>query len=129
MMNKLTTNGVTVAVEMEYAARHSEPAVSNYVFSYHITIINEGMDTIQLLSRHWRIFDAIGDRREVKGDGVIGEQPILKPGDIHRYRSWCPLKSEIGQMRGSFQMINLESKESFDVKIPAFDLLTPAKEN
>ncbi|MBT8221019.1 MAG: Co2+/Mg2+ efflux protein ApaG [Bacteroidia bacterium] len=128
-MNKLTTNGVTVAVEMEYAARHSEPAVSNYVFSYHITIINEGMDTIQLLSRHWRIFDAIGDRREVKGDGVIGEQPILKPGDIHRYRSWCPLKSEIGQMRGSFQMINLESKESFDVKIPAFDLLTPAKEN
>lgn len=128
-MNKLTTKGVTVGVEVEYTPKHSEPASSNFVFSYHITIINESPATVQLLSRHWRIFDAVGERREVKGDGVIGEQPILNPGNLHRYKSWCPLKSEVGRMWGTFLMVNLETKEEFEVNIPGFELITPAKQN
>ena len=86
-MNKLTTNGVTVGIEVEYSARNSKPQEEQFVYGYQVTIINEGSEPVQLLRRHWRIFDAIGERREVKGEGVIGEQPILYPGQIHRYNS------------------------------------------
>lgn len=128
-MNKLTTNGITVGIEVEYSSRNSKPQEEQFVYGYQVTIINEGSEPIQLLRRHWRIFDAIGERREVKGEGVIGEQPILYPGQIHRYNSWCPLKSMLGRMWGTFTMVNLESTEEFDVEIPKFEMTTPAKMN
>lgn len=128
-MNKLTTNGVTVAVEVEYSPRNSNPEEGQYVFAYQITIINECPDTVQLLRRKWSIFDSIGERREVKGDGVIGEQPILKPGQIHRYNSWSPLRSMMGNMSGNYTMVNLTTNKEFDVEIPQFELVTAAKMN
>jgi len=128
-MNKLTTNGITVGVEVDYSARNSKPAEEQFVFGYQVTIINESPDTVQLLRRHWEIFDAIGERREVKGDGVIGEQPILKPGQIHRYNSWCPLRSMMGNMSGTFTMVNLSSTQEFKVQIPKFEMVTAAKMN
>ena len=128
-MNKLTTNGVTVAVEVQFSPHNSQPEKGQFVFGYEVTIINEGTESIQLLRRHWKIFDSIGERREVKGDGVIGEQPILTPGQMHRYNSWCPLRSMLGRMNGSFTMVNLETGEEFEVEIPAFELVTPAKKN
>jgi len=128
-MHKLTTKGVTVGVEVGYSQRNSQPSQERYVFGYQITIINESPDPVQLLRRHWRIFDSIGERRDVEGEGVIGEQPTLYPGQLHRYSSWCPLRAEIGQMWGTFLMVNLETKEEFEVKIPAFDLVAPARAN
>lgn len=128
-MNKLTTKGITVAVEVRFSPQNSQPEKEQFVFGYEVTIINEGTESIQLLRRHWEIFDSIGERRDVKGDGVIGEQPILTPGQMHRYNSWCPLRSMLGRMKGSFTMVNLESGEEFDVEIPAFELVTPAKNN
>ncbi len=128
-MNKLTTKGVTVGIEVEYSPRNSKPHDEQFVFGYRVTIINEGSEPVQLLRRHWKIFDAIGERREVKGEGVIGEQPILYPGQIHRYNSWSPLKSMMGRMWGSFTMLNLDTTEEFEVEIPKFEMSTPAKMN
>ena len=128
-MNKLTTKGITVGIEVAYSARNSKPAEQQFIFGYQVTIINESAEPIQLLRRYWQIFDAIGERRVVQGDGVIGEQPVLYPGQIHRYNSWSPLKSMMGQMSGSYTMLNLDTNEEFDVEIPKFEMTTPAKKN
>ena len=128
-MNKLTTKGVTVGIEVAYSARNSKPEEGQFVYGYQVTIINESAEPFQLLRRRWNIFDAIGERRVVKGDGVIGEQPVLHPGEIHRYNSWCPLKSMMGQMSGAYTMLNLETNEEFEVEIPKFEMTTPAKMN
>ena len=115
------TNGVEVAVTPEYLPSESAPEELKFIFAYHVTITNLGDTDIQLMSRHWIITDGEGEVHEVKGPGVIGEQPQLKPGEKHEYSSFCPLSTPTGNMRGTFQMIN-QLGAKFDVKIPLFFL-------
>ncbi len=116
-----TTQGIEVEVKPEYLPNESIPEASQFLFAYHITIANKGETEVQLLSRHWIITDGTGAVHEVKGPGVVGEQPKLKPGEKHSYSSFCPLPTPTGNMRGSFQMVNhLGAK--FDVAIPLFFL-------
>lgn len=117
------TNGIKISVEARYEPQHSSITESRFVFSYKIEILNESEFTVQLLSRHWTIIDSNCNRRDVKGDGVVGEQPILRPGDAHRYTSWCPFNSEIGKMKGYFTMIREIDGELMDVTVPEFTMI------
>jgi ApaG protein len=115
------TQGIEVQVTPEYMPGESSVEASRYLFTYHITISNKGETEVQLMSRHWIITDGAGLIQEVKGEGVIGEQPRLRPGEKFEYSSFCPLKTPTGNMRGTFQMVNhLGAK--FDVKVPLFFL-------
>jgi ApaG protein len=115
------TQGIEVEVKPEFLPDSSSPKESQFVFAYHIRITNRSEQEVQLLSRHWIITDGKGVVREVRGEGVVGEQPVLLPRQSHEYSSYCPLPTPTGNMRGSFQMTNsLGSK--FDVKIPLFFL-------
>ena len=114
------TQGIRVDVDPEYLASESSPG--QFVFAYHITITNEGATTVQLVSRHWVITDSQDHVEEVKGPGVIGQTPVLKPGEKHAYSSFCILPTTNGTMRGSFQMTNHLGAQ-FDVKVPLFFLL------
>jgi len=124
-----TTKGVKITVETEYQPAYSSPAQFHYVFTYRITIENLGDQTIQLLSRHWYIHDASRDAKEVEGDGVVGEQPVLEPGETHNYVSGCNLKSGIGKMYGTYTMERILDGKRFKVKIPEFMLVAPFKLN
>jgi ApaG protein len=124
-----TTKGVKITVETEYQPAYSSPAQFHYVFTYRITIENLGEQTIQLLSRHWYIHDASRDAKEVEGDGVVGEQPVLEPGESHNYVSGCNLKSGIGKMHGTYTMERIIDGRRFKVKIPEFMLVVPFKLN
>lgn len=124
-----TTDGLTVSVRSQFQEKHSSPRKGEYIFSYTITIENQSSSTVQLLSRHWIIFDSNSSKKEVKGDGVIGKQPILHPGESHTYSSWCPLHTPIGRMKGSFQMINKLTNLRFDIKVPEFNLIADFKNN
>lgn len=118
------TRGVRVVVRAEYAPDRSEPSKSQWFFLYTITISNEGTETVQLLTRHWIITDGAGHVEEVRGPGVVGKQPILKPGESFEYTSGCPLTTAFGLMEGTYQMIT-ESGERFDAKIAPFTLSEP----
>ena len=118
-----------ITVETEYQPAYSSPAQFHYVFTYRITIENLGDQTIQLLSRHWYIHDASRDAKEVEGDGVVGEQPVLEPGETHNYISGCNLKSGIGKMHGTYTMERIIDGKRFKVKIPEFMLVAPFKLN
>lgn len=115
------TQGIEVEVIPEYLKSESVPEESRYLFAYHVTITNQSETTVQLLARHWIITDGNGVVREVKGDGVVGEQPKLEPGQKHQYSSYCPLPTPTGNMRGSFQMTNHLGAQ-FEAKIPLFFL-------
>ncbi|NND32222.1 MAG: Co2+/Mg2+ efflux protein ApaG [Saprospiraceae bacterium] len=128
-METQITNGIKITVDPHFEPLHSNPVENKYLYSYHIEIENLSEYTVQLLSRHWIIFDSVGIKREVKGSGVIGQQPILHPGQVHEYSSWCPLSTAIGKMHGFFTMQRLDSNLNFEVEIPAFDLLAPSKLN
>jgi ApaG protein len=119
-----TTRGLTVTVEPTFLAEQSSPAENQFVWAYRVRIENHGQQTVQLLRRHWRITDALGRLHEVKGPGVIGEQPVLRPGDSYEYTSGTPLTTPSGIMSGSYQMENDEG-EHFDIVIPAFSLDSP----
>jgi ApaG protein len=118
------TRGVTVRVRPTYLPLQSEPAISRHVWAYTVEIENRGPEPIQLITRHWIITDAMNRVEEVKGDGVRGEQPMLKPNEAFRYTSSCPLPTASGAMRGSYQMLT-EGGELFDVAIPEFSLHLP----
>ena len=128
MTNRATytaiTRGITVSVEPTYLEARSSPSDSQYVWAYHVTIENQGHETVQLLSRHWMITNARGELDEVKGPGVVGEQPILKPGESFEYTSGAPLNTPWGMMGGSYRM-ETESGERFDIEIPTFSLDSP----
>lgn len=128
-MNTLITDGIEISVEAFYQKDYSSPPKKRFVFSYRVRIFNFREDSVQLLRRKWHIFDSAGFIREVEGEGVIGEQPILPPGGSHEYESWCPLTTPIGKMDGSFLMVSLESNETFSVIIPEFRLIAPFKLN
>lgn len=123
-MNSEKEHHITVEVETDYVEGQSEPDNERYVFSYTITIRNEGGKPAQLLSRHWLITDANGNVQEVKGEGVVGEQPHLKPGEGFQYTSGAMITTPVGSMQGSYQMVTDEGDE-FDTEIPAFTLAIP----
>jgi ApaG protein len=120
-VNTAITNGIKVSVVSRYEAQHSDPKTRKFVHSYAITIENISPETVQLLSRHWIIVDSDLNTREIKGDGVVGKQPILHPGEAHQYASWCPLATDIGKMSGSYLMRS-ESGDHFNVVVPGFIL-------
>lgn len=120
-----TTRSIEVTVTPTYLAEDSEPARDAYVWAYRIRIENLGAETVQLRTRHWRITDAFGHLQEVRGDGVIGEQPVLRPGDHFEYESRSGfLHTRSGVMLGTYQM-ETTAGERFDVQIPAFFLESP----
>ena len=116
------TNGIRISVASEYLPEASKPGEQKYFFTYHITIANEGDEPAQLLTRHWIIKDAYNNLEEVRGEGVIQQQPLLSPGEVFTYSSGCPLPTEWGTMRGTYGMIR-RNGETFDVQIPVFALL------
>jgi ApaG protein len=118
------TRGIAVSVEPSYLESHSSPAHGQYVWAYRVTIENRGTETLQLLSRHWMITNAHGEFSEVKGPGVIGQQPILRPGESHTYTSGTQLNTPSGMMGGSYQM-ETAAGEQFDIEIPTFSLHLP----
>ena len=115
---------ISVDVETTYLDDQSEPREQRYVFAYTITIRNEGEVPAKLLTRHWIITDANGRVQEVRGDGVVGEQPYLKPGQGFRYSSGAVLETPVGAMQGSYQMVG-DDGATFDAAIPAFRLAMP----
>ncbi len=123
------TEGVKVSVETTYQPEYSNPANEHFMFAYKIQIENLGNYSIQLLRRHWVIFDSNGTRREVDGEGIVGLQPIIEPGQYHEYVSGCNLKTDMGSMQGAYQMKRLVDDEIFDVLIPEFSLIAPYKLN
>ncbi|MFM7672160.1 MAG: Co2+/Mg2+ efflux protein ApaG [Bacteroidota bacterium] len=120
------TSGIEVSVETFYQADANQP---EFIFAYRVTIENHNAFPVQLLRRHWDIFDSNGTYREVDGDGVIGLQPILESGGRHQYISGCNLNTDMGRMAGYYEMTNLNTDQPFRVNIPAFNLIAPAKLN
>lgn len=118
------TRGIFVAVEPDYLEDQSEPSDDRYVWAYTVRIDNQSDKTVKLVSRHWRIVDAKGMTEEVRGEGVVGEQPVLAPGEAFVYTSGAPLATPSGLMVGSYEM-QTEAGETFDVAIPAFSLDSP----
>ncbi|MFZ9982668.1 MAG: Co2+/Mg2+ efflux protein ApaG [Cyclobacteriaceae bacterium] len=123
------TRGIRVTVETEYQPAYSSPAQHHHVFTYRVTIENRGEFTIQLKRRHWYITDAGFPPREVEGEGVVGNQPVLEPGMKHQYVSGCNLKSGIGKMSGTFLMERIVDGVTFNVAIPEFHMAAPHRLN
>lgn len=123
-MSTAVTRGIRISVESFYLPERSSPASQQYAFAYRVRIQNTGDETAQLRSRHWIITDGDGKVQEVRGDGVVGAQPILQPGQNFEYTSWCMLQTPHGSMRGSYQMITGEGEE-FDALIAPFPLALP----
>lgn len=123
-MYETVTQGIRVRVTPQYLEEESAPEDGRYFWAYTIEIVNEGSETVQLRMRHWRITDAAGRTEEVRGRGVVGETPVLKPGASFRYTSGCPLTTPSGIMVGSYHMTT-EAGERIDVAIPAFSLDSP----
>jgi ApaG protein len=123
---RAVTRGIAVSVEPTYLEANSSPGSSQYVWAYRVTIENQGPETVQLKTRHWMITNARGELNEVKGPGVVGEQPVLRPGESYQYTSGAPLNTPWGMMGGSYQMES-ESGEQFDIEIPTFSLDSPGQ--
>jgi ApaG protein len=121
---KAITRGIAVSVEPSYLEANSSPDDSQYFWAYRVTIENQGRETVQLLNRHWMITNARGEFTEVKGAGVIGKQPFLRPGESYTYTSGAPLNTSSGMMGGSYQMES-DRGERFDIEIPTFSLDCP----
>ena len=128
-METLVTKGIKISVQPYYVDEKSLPIQQRYVYAYHVIIENQSSATVQLLSRHWYILESNGVMREVQGDGVIGLQPVLAPGQRHEYSSWCPMSTDMGKMFGTFQMESVDDGRRFEVKIPEFKLVPPFKLN
>lgn len=123
-MSDTTTRGIRVQVKSTYLPERSSPREAQYLFSYHIKISNVGDETAQLISREWIITSAEGEVERVKGPGVVGEQPVLPPGGAFEYTSYCPLKTAVGSMHGTYQMVTADG-EQFDAVIAPFTLAVP----
>jgi ApaG protein len=128
-MQTAITRGVKVSVETFYQLDYSNPLKGEFMFAYRITIVNQSEQTLQLLSRHWHIVDANGVEKEIEGDGVVGQQPILRPNETYQYVSGCNLNTEIGKMFGTYLMINVSNGKKFKVNIPVFQLVASQKLN
>jgi ApaG protein len=122
--SEAVTKSVRVRVESRYSPEHSNPGRGEWFFLYTVRITNEGAVTVQLVNRHWVITNATGGVEQVRGPGVVGRQPVLKPGESFEYTSGCPLRTPFGSMRGSYQMVT-ENGETFDAEIQSFALCEP----
>jgi ApaG protein len=127
-MSEATTRGVRIRVESTFEPERSAPASGEYFFSYRVRIENVGSEVVQLVSRHWVITDADGRVEHVRGPGVVGEQPVLRPGQTFEYTSFCPLPTPNGTMHGEYQM-RTATGETFDAAIPPFGLAIPHSVN
>jgi ApaG protein len=123
------TQGIKVCVETFYQHDYSNPLNNEFMFAYRVTIENDSDQAIKLISRHWHIFDSIGDYREVEGEGVVGQQPVIEPGASYQYVSGCNLRSEIGRMHGVYEMQRINDGKLFEVTIPEFQLYAAPKMN
>jgi ApaG protein len=119
-----TTRGIRIQVRSEFIPDRSSPREGSYLFQYHVRISNSGPDVAQLISREWIITNADGEVERVKGQGVVGEQPVLPPGGSFEYTSFCPLKTAVGAMQGTYQMVTADG-EQFDAVIAPFTLAVP----
>jgi ApaG protein len=120
-VSEAITNMIRVEVLSRHSPENSKPLQGEWVFQYTVRITNQGTETVQLLSRHWIITDALDHIEEVKGPGVVGEQPVLAPGQSFKYSSWCPLKTPTGMMHGTYQMVRPDGTR-FDIEIAPFAL-------
>ena len=119
------THGIKISVEAKFQSEHSVAEHRHYLFSYRITIENKSDYTVQLISRHWDIYDSSSEHSEVDGEGVVGEQPVLEPGELFEYESACSLNTDIGKMSGTYLMERKIDKARFNVAIPEFELIIP----
>lgn len=124
-MYKSITRDIQVTVQPFFLGDKSAPEENRFVWGYRVQIENQGHETVQLRSRFWRITDSLGRVQEVRGDGVVGEQPVLAPGEVYEYTSGAPLSTPSGVMVGTYDMVATDSGESFEVAIPAFSLDSP----
>jgi len=120
-----TTRSIRVSVRAFYLADQSEPDRSHFVWAYRVAIANQGQETVQLLKRSWQITDGLGRTQQVQGESVVGEQPVLEPGQSFEYTSGTPLSTASGFMRGAYHMVVTATGEAFDVSIPPFSLDSP----
>lgn len=125
-MVQQVTKGIKISISTRFEGTHFERKKMYFVFSYTISIENTSNDTVQLISRHWDIFDSLNSREVVEGEGVIGQKPILLPKQVHTYTSNCFLVSPVGSMSGFYNMVNFNSGKHFKVDIPVFQLVVPA---
>lgn len=128
MISKIS-EGIEISVETFYQPDYSNPVSGEYMFAYRITIDNHNNFPVKLHRRHWNIFDSNGSQREVEGEGVVGVQPTMQPGERYQYVSGCNLRTEMGKMYGTYLMENLNTKTTFDVNIPTFEMIVPFKMN
>jgi ApaG protein len=119
-----TTNGIRVQVTTKYLPERSSPRDHEFWFAYFIRISNVGSETAQLLSRHWVITNTEGEQEEVRGEGVVGEKPVLQPGQVYNYNSFCHLKTSVGSMHGEYTMVT-PTGETFEARIAPFTLAVP----
>ncbi|QED36234.1 Co2+/Mg2+ efflux protein ApaG [Antarcticibacterium arcticum] len=124
-MVQQVTSGIKISVETSFEGSFYKNHKMTFAFGYQITIENQSKDSVQLTSRFWRIKDALNNTEIVQGEGVIGQKPVLKPGESHTYTSGCLLNSPFGSMRGYYNMINFTSSKKFKVSIPSFKLSAP----
>ena len=123
-MARASTRGISVKVKSEFLPEHSSASARRFAFAYTVQISNESNETVQLRSRHWHILHGNGRREEVRGPGVVGEQPVLRPGEDFEYSSGCVLTAPHGTMHGTYEMVSGDGVR-FEVEIPAFSLSTP----
>ena len=119
------TKGIKISVETSFEGTFFKNYKIHFAFGYRITIENQSKDSVQLISRHWKIFDALNDTETVDGEGVIGKKPVIKPGESHTYSSGCLLTSPVGAMKGHYNMVNFTTTRRFRVVIPTFKLHAP----
>jgi ApaG protein len=124
-----TSAGIQVSAEIKYQPGFSNPLAGEFLFAYTITIENLNNFPVQLLRRHWYIFESNGAWQEVEGEGVVGVQPVIQPGAHYRYTSGCNLKTDMGKMQGTYEMIRYGTNESFTVIIPSMEMIVPFKNN
>jgi len=128
-MVTLTTSGIEIRVYSCFLNQNSEPENNHFLFGYDVTIKNQNPFPVQLLTREWSIFDSLAPKREVKGKGVIGEQPFILPGEMYRYQSYCDLKSDLGWMEGVYLFRKEDTSEILEIEIPRFELAASSKGN
>jgi len=128
MASKIS-EGIEVNVDTFYQPDYSNPMSGEFMFAYRITIENRNSFPVKLHRRHWYIFDSNGQNREVEGEGVVGVQPVLNPGKKYQYVSGCNLRTEMGKMHGTYLMENITNQKTFEVNIPAFEMVVPFKNN
>lgn len=124
-----TTKGIKISVETSFESKFYRDYKMRYAFSYFVTIENKSKDAVQLNSRCWEISDALNDTEIVKGEGVIGEKPVIQPGEKHSYSSGCLLRAPFGSMKGYYNMINLKNTKEIRIAIPSFKLSEPSAMN